>query len=410
MPILPISDISLCVALLSFILISIFYLARFRFFKRLYAFVPPIVFCCFIPATLNTFGLFDAHTTQKIYAFCAQWFLPCALFLMSVTVDFVYLIRLGWKILAMFLAATVSIVISAPIVLYVYRLIFSDHFPNDELWRGLSSIAASWSGGAVNQAAMKPLFNIPDNLFATMILVDAFCASLSLFFIFLLSKHTAKIDSLLHADTQAISDLIEHANAQKSRVKVADHSMQNYLYLIGTALTASGLSMFVAKFIAQYFDQFSWAQSYSLNNAFLWGILLTSLLGIIASFTRFRQLEAAGASQMGTALIYYLIAVIGMQINLSGIGQNLSLVAFGTAWIILHWVMIFAFARVIRAPFAFIAIASNANTGGASSAPIVASIFHPALAPVGVILGIFSYTIGTVAGYVCAQIMRLISL
>ncbi len=63
-------------------------------------------------------------------------------------------------------------------------------------------------------------------------------------------------------------------------------------------------------------------------------------------------------------------------------------------------------AAPIFAPYFFIAVGSQANIGAAASAPIVASAFHPALAPVGVLLAVLGYAIGTYGGWVSALIMQ----
>lgn len=53
------------------------------------------------------------------------------------------------------------------------------------------------------------------------------------------------------------------------------------------------------------------------------------------------------------------------------------------------------------------AIGSQANIGGAASAPVVASAFHPSLAPVGVLLAVLGYALGTYGAWLCGQLLRL---
>ena len=52
---------------------------------------------------------------------------------------------------------------------------------------------------------------------------------------------------------------------------------------------------------------------------------------------------------------------------------------------------------------------SQANVGGAASAPIVAAAFNPALAPVGVLLAVFGYFVGTYGAYICGLIMQAVA-
>ena len=63
--------------------------------------------------------------------------------------------------------------------------------------------------------------------------------------------------------------------------------------------------------------------------------------------------------------------------------------------------------RLIKAPLFFIAVGSQANVGGAASAPVVASVFHQSLASVGVLLAVLGYVLGTYGAWLCAQLMRM---
>ncbi len=62
--------------------------------------------------------------------------------------------------------------------------------------------------------------------------------------------------------------------------------------------------------------------------------------------------------------------------------------------------------RLLRAPIFFAAVGSQANVGGAASASVVAAAFHPALAPVGVMLAVAGYVLGTYGGLVCAAMLE----
>jgi len=68
------------------------------------------------------------------------------------------------------------------------------------------------------------------------------------------------------------------------------------------------------------------------------------------------------------------------------------------------------FSKLIKAPLFFLAVSSQANVGGAASAPIIAAEFHPALASVGILLAVLGYVVGTVGAYLCALLMQTISL
>lgn len=402
-----ITSLPLAFGLLMGVIGLIFYTSGLNhiFWNKFYAIVPAIVLCCFIPATLNTLGLFSPDIGRQVYAFSASWLLPAALFLMTLSMDILKLIGLGWKILVMFFVASIAIILAGPLALWTYKQINSGAFGDDTLWRSFSAVAGSWIGGAANQAAMKELFHIPQDLFGIMILVDTSNASLWLLVIFILAKRKKRIDDWLRADTRAINRLIQAVNsyeAEHARIT----SLRDFMLIFGITFAVVGLSDWLGKAIAEKFLPIHWASHYSLSSGFFWMVICTTIFGVLLSLTPARKLDYVGAGKIGTVFIYILIAAIGMQINLQGIREHWSLILVGTFWMFIHVVIIFIFAYLIRAPLFYLCVASNANIGGASSAPIVATAFHPALAPVGVLLGILGYTVGTIGGYISTLLMR----
>jgi uncharacterized membrane protein len=152
-----------------------------------------------------------------------------------------------------------------------------------------------------------------------------------------------------------------------------------------------------------------WITDFSLDSSFFWIIVVATTGGLILSFTKTRQLEGAGASKVGSLLLYVLVATIGMKMNLLAIFDNPGLFVVGLLWMLIHVSIMLGVGKLIKAPFFFVAVGSQANVGGAASAPIVASAFHPALAPVGVLLAVFGYALGTYGAYLSALMMSVIA-
>ena len=104
--------------------------------------------------------------------------------------------------------------------------------------------------------------------------------------------------------------------------------------------------------------------------------------------------------------MYILVATIGMKMDALSILENPGLFLIGIVWMLIHVSVLLLVGKLIKAPFFFVAVGSQANVGGAASAPIVASAFHPSLAPVGVLLAVFGYALGTYAAWFCAILMQ----
>ena len=143
--------------------------------------------------------------------------------------------------------------------------------------------------------------------------------------------------------------------------------------------------------------------------AFSWKVILITTAGIALSFTRFRDYEGAGASKLGTVFLYMLIGTIGAGADVGKVLEYPMLIAMAVTWMLIHAAILILVLWVLKAPLFFLAVGSQANVGGVASAPIVASVFHPSLASVGVLLGVLGYVMGTYAGLLSAWLLRWIA-
>ncbi len=272
----------------------------------------------------------------------------------------------------------------------------------------MTAIAGSWIGGAANQAAMKEVFQIEPNVFGVMVAVDVLFAYLWMAVLLWMAANHERLDRRLKADTTAITALSE----QMERLRLEHEripALADLMIMLALAFGATGLSHALAAPLAGAFTGVEWAERLSLASEFFWIVVLATTFGLLLSFTRARQLEGAGASRLGTAFLYVLIATVGMQMNIGAVLTSPVLFGIGFTWIAFHAVVMLVVARLIKAPTFFLAVGSQANIGGAASAPVVAAAFHPSLAPVGVLLAVLGYALGTYGGWLSGQLMRLVS-
>jgi uncharacterized membrane protein len=376
------------------------------FWQRFYRYVPALLLCYFVPALYNTFGLIDGEHSQ-LYFVSSRYLLPAILVLLTLATDLPATLRLGPKALALFLTASLGVVLGGPVALLIWKLI-APQTVDAELWRGMTAIAGSWIGGAANQAAMKEVFHIDANVFGVMVAVDVLISYLWMaVLLWMAAKHRA-IDARLGADSSAIATLAERMERfRKEHARIP--SLAELMFILGLAFGATGLAHALGVPLAAVFKGAQWAERLSLASDFFWIVVLATTFGLVLSFSPARNLEGAGASKIGTALLYVMIATIGMQMNVRALLTNPTLFGIGFTWIAFHAVLLIVVARVLRAPSFFLAVGSQANIGGPASAPIVAAAFHPALAPVGVLLAVLGYALGTYGGWLTGQLMRLVS-
>ncbi len=139
-----------------------------------------------------------------------------------------------------------------------------------------------------------------------------------------------------------------------------------------------------------------------------WSILIVVTGGLALSFTRLRELEKAGASGLGYTALYLLLAGIGAQADLRAVLDAPVYLAAGAVWIAIHVGVLLIAARIVRAPLFFVATGSMANIGGAASAPVVAGVYHRAMAPIGLLMAVAGYILGIYAALLCAWLLGLV--
>ena len=385
--------------------------SKHPFWVKFYTYVPTVLLCYFIPAVFNSLGWISGESSQLYYV-ASRYLLPASLVLFTISIDLKGILKLGPKALTMFLAGSIGIVLGGPLALvtvgYFFPEIYSGSGP-DELWRGLSTIAGSWIGGGANQTAMLEVFGASPVLFGQMIAVDVLVANLWMAFLLYWAAKPEKLDKLLKSDTSAIVELRDRITKFREGI-MRIPSLKDTMLILGIGFGVTGISHFSADFLAPWFgENYPELNQYSLNSSFFWIVVIATTLGLIFSFTRMRELEGAGASRMGSVLLYVLVATIGMQMNLGAILDNPVFFLIGICWMFFHILIMTLVAWLIRAPFFYVAVGSQANVGGAASAPIVASAFDASLAPVGVLLAVLGYAAGTYGAYLSGLMMQWIS-
>lgn len=399
------------------------------FWNSFYKIVPALFVAYFIPALLTTFGFIAPDWTtvsetgdavkgsSNLYYMSSRYLLPAALVLMTLSIDLKAVFNLGPKALIMFLTGTAGIIIGGPVAVLLIGTISPETVGGvgaDAVWRGLSTLAGSWIGGGANQTAMLEIYGYNQKLYGGMVFVDIVVANIWMAIILIGIGKSAKIDKWLGADTSAIESLKEKVSNYSLSV-TRNPSLADLMILAGIAFGTVSFAHFGAGYLSGLFESFvngldpgiTRNMFTFLSSSFFWMITITTIIGVLLSYTKARSYEGAGASKIGSVFIYILVASIGMKMDLTLIFENKGLIVIGLVWMLIHAGLLILVAKLIKAPYFFLAVGSQANVGGAASAPIVASAFHPSLATVGVLLAVFGYAIGTLGAVACTVLMQL---
>jgi uncharacterized membrane protein len=379
--------------------------------KRFYAIFPAILICYFAPSLLTTFGVVDPEKSQ-LYFVASRYLLPAALVILTAVADLPAVLRLGPKAMIMFFTGALGVVIGGPIALFLATLIAPDLVIGDgpdAVWRGMATTAGSWIGGSANQTALREIYETGPTAFSIWVAVDVIVANIWMAILLAFAASHVKMDKWLKADASAVEAVRQKAEAYEA-AHTRNPSLRDLMVILAFALGATGVSHFMADMLTPFFKEtFPGAAQFSLHSSFFWIVIVATVIGVGLSFTPVRKLQGAGATKIGSVMIYFLIATVGLNMNVAALFKTPAFFLIGALWMAIHAGLMIGVARLIRAPVFFLAVGSQANIGGAASAPVVASAFHPSLAPVGVLLAVVGYIVGTFGGWLSGQAMRLIA-
>ncbi len=391
-------------AILLSVLAAIFWAASHPTYGKIFKVVPSLVFCYFVPTLLTTFDVIP--DSSPLYSWVKGFVLPAALMLLILSLDLPGIVRLGPKAVIMLLAGTAGVVIGGPVALYLFGAKL-----DPEIWRGMSALCGSWIGGGANYTALGLIAECPDKMFGLMVIPDVFVGSIWMGMLLYSSGYQEKIDRWTHANAEMIRDLEVRMTDFQERVSRIP-TLANYLMILALGFAGCWISYDWGTKTANALASSDVGVLKSLGEsigAIGFKFILVTTIGILLSFTPARNLEGAGASKIGSVMIYLLVACIGAGADFRQIIGNEMLVVAAAVWMLFHIGMLLFIGWLIRAPIFFVAVGSQANIGGAASAPVVAAAFHPSLAPVGALLAVAGYVLGTYAGLLCMWMLKLVA-
>lgn len=379
-------------------------------FKKVFKVVPLLVFCYFVPTILSNTGLIPTDSKFPLYTFVKGVFLPASLVLLTLSVDIKGILGLGRNAVLLFVGATAAIVLGGPLAYFLVvgggHLMGFELIPpelGDQAWKGLAALSGSWIGGGANFTALAESTGATASTQGLMIVVDVVIANVWMAFLLLFAGREKEMDAAMGADRTSLEAVRQQVADYQEEV-ARPTNLPALLTMLAIALGATAIANWLV------FDAKLLPDVGKIIKGFTWVVILVTIVGLSLSFTRLRHLEGSGASAVGSVMLYLLVTTIGAKAEFKAIldPQNTGMLLVGAVWMLFHVVILLWIRKRLKAPIFFLAVGSKANIGGAASAPIVASAFHPALAPVGVLLAIGGYVLGTVAALGCAQLLSMV--
>jgi uncharacterized membrane protein len=361
--------------------------------QKLFRLTPAVIYVYFLPMFATTAGITPA--ASPVYDWMSAYLLPFALVLLMISVDLPAIGKLGGRALIMVMAGTLGIVAGGPIAYLLFRGILPEN-----AWMGMAALSGSWIGGTANMLAIAESVGTPESVFGPIIVVDTVVGYGWMGVLLLFSGYQAWFDRRTNASTTAIEETNQRLSEMETSRQPIDTG--NAAVMVGLGFGGAVLAVTLGDALPKLGDP-------TVISHTTWAVLIVVTGGLLISLSPVRRLERSGASAIGYAGLYLLLAGIGAQADLKAVLEAPVYLAAGVVWIAVHVVILYMVARIVRAPLFFIATGSMANIGGAASAPVVAGVYHPAMAPVGLLMAVVGYILGIYAALGCAWILSMLA-
>lgn len=380
----------------------LFFASELRPFRKFFEVVPPLVFCYFLPMISTTIGIIPE--ASDLYSWLNAFLLPPLLLLLLLSADVRAIIRLGPKALTIMAAGSIGMMLGAVIA----SILFKDKL-TDGGWHNLAALTGSWTGGSANMFAIKAAIDIPDDVFSPILIVDPLMCYSWMGLLIALAAWQSRYAKRFHIDSTTIEEMDRRVR-EYAEQKARPISTRDLMVILAIAISGGYVCYAIGGWTASQLKPLH--ADYPMLKTFSGmtiTVIIVSIIGLTLSFTPLRDLEAAGASKIGYGMLYALIPTFGAQANLARIGEIPWYVACASVMILTHAIFIITAMWLLKTPLFFGATASQANVGGPASASVIASTYQPALAPVGVLLGILGGIFGTYCGLGVYWIINAIS-
>jgi uncharacterized membrane protein len=357
-----------------------------RYGWRCFAVLPPIVLTYLLVTALAAAGLWQVTPEiRDVQSVLIARLVPALLFLLMINCDLRAIVALGPRVLGVFACTSASLFIA----FVATWLLFRHALPLDG-WQPLAALSGSWVGGTANMIAVKQSIGMSDSLLAMSLLTDALCYSMWVVVLF----SVARLAPAFNAWTRARSSAdITATVAAPSGPATPD-----------AVLLWCSAALFVAVASA---DVATRLPTSGMISATTWTILLATFAGLVVAHTPLARFP--GAAPISSALLIGVVAVLASQSNFDGIASAPLYLACGVTIIAIHAALLALAARAFRFDLYLCGISSLAHIGGVAATPLLAASYSPVLVPVGILLALLGYILGTGFGLVMATLLSMLA-
>ena len=360
--------------------------------KKIFNFAPPIVLIYLGLMVLCTAKVWDLDATAATYSAMKNPILYAMLFIMLLRCDMKKIIKLGPKMLIGFFAATISIGLG-----FVISFAIMKGALGENAWQALGALCGSWMGGGGNMLAIQAALNVDEGTMAYALVMDSLCATFYVMFLLWAIGQHEKFNAWTGADTTIIDSVGEQL-AEEAKANTSPLTWQNIFIILGSGLLVSAITQKVGvalNTMMPFFDKATWT------------VLMVTVLGVLLAMTPFGKLK--GTEEISNVMLYIVVALIASRADLSAMENAHFWLITGAIILVFHVVIMIILAKLLHMDIFTCCVASLANIGGTATAPVLAGTYSSALVPVGIVMALLGYVIGTGGGLLVAQLMSLLA-
>lgn len=377
------------IAVLIFLAAFLVWLQKYTKWK-FFDYVPPIVLLYLVTMIMCTLNVWDMKATKPAYSALKNNILYAMIFLMLLRCDIRKILKLGPKMLGGFFAASVSIGIG---FIATYAILHGVLGAGS--WKALGALCGSWMGGSGNMIAVQAALDIGEADMAYALVVDSIDYSIWVMFLLWAINLAPKFNKWVKADTATLDEvsrkLEDDAKANDGKI-----TFVNIIFLLGLSLVVSAFGQNIGTAIngvAPFLDKATWT------------VLLITLTGLVGAITPIGKM--AGTSELSNVMLYSVVALLASRASFLELTDAPIWIIAGFMILAIHGIILVLLAKIFKLDMFTCGVASLANIGGSASAPILAGAYSGALVPVGVLMALMGYVIGTGGGLIVAHIMSL---
>ena len=383
-----IEDPLLVLAYLAAVVAVVFQVGRLPALQPVFDKLPALVWTYFIPMLSTTAGILPGDS--PVYRALARYLLPASLVLLLLSSELKAIARLGRTALVVMVMGMFGIALGAVVGYTVLR----PWLPPDA-WKAVGALTGTWTGGSANLVAVGSALDISAELQGIIIIVDTVVGYTWMGLLISFASRQEAFDRWNKADRAVLDEVRTRMDGLQQGEGRAP-TVADLTLMIGLAIVLTAVCLKVGALLPPLGQ---------VLNAFGWAIVLLTTVALLLSLTPLARLELAGASRVGYTGFYLLLASVGAQGDLRKVITHPQFILLGVIVLVVHAAVLLLTIRLLRAPLFFFGAASQACTGGYSSAPLVAALYEPAMAPVGLLLAVVGNISGTYLGLLVAQLL-----